>query len=278
MRIGLVGKGFVGEAFYEGMKEHYTIDVWDTDPTKRTVESLEQLVGWCNVIFVSVPTPMRPNGASDISIVESVVTDINRVARTQKIVVVRSTVPPGTCEKLNKSPHGLSVVFNPEFLTEANYIQDFKNQNRIILGGKPESIQVVEEIYQKAFPGVPVVRTDWKTAEMVKYLANTYLSAKVSFANEFKTICDALGVSYDEVVRIATLDERLGKSHWRVPGPDGHKGFGGTCFPKDVNALLAVAKKLKVPTPVLLAIWKRNITIDRPERDWEELKGRAVNN
>jgi UDPglucose 6-dehydrogenase len=235
MRIGLVGKGFIGEAFYEGMKDHYTIDVWDTDPNKCTVASLRDLVGWCDVIFVSVPTPMRKNGSCDTSIVERVVTDINRVATTQKIVVVRSTVPPGTCERLDKSPYGVSVVFNPEFLTEAKHIEDFKNQDRIVLGGRTDAVRIVETVYGKAFPGVPVVLTDWQTAEMVKYVANTFLSTKVAFANEIKSVCDELGIDYDRVIKIATLDKRLGTSHWKVPGPDGHRGFGGTCVKPDTT-------------------------------------------
>jgi len=275
MRIGLIGKGFVGEAFYEGMKDHFTIDVWDIDESKRNVETLAELVHRCSVIFVSVPTPMMQNGACDTSIVERVITQINQIATNQKIVVVRSTVPPGTCEALDRWPHGISVVFNPEFLTEANHINDFKNQDRIVLGGRPEITSVVEEVYEQAFPGVPVVRTDWKTAEMVKYIGNTFLATKVTFANEIKQICDAAGINYDRAVKIAMLDKRLGSSHWRVPGPDGHKGFGGTCFPKDINAIIAHAKHLGVPVPLLKAIWKKNLEL-RPERDWEDLKGRAV--
>jgi UDPglucose 6-dehydrogenase len=275
MKIGLVGKGFVGEAFYEGMKDYFTIDVWDTDESRRNVDSLAELVHRCSVIFVSVPTPMEKSGACDTSIVERVITDINKIATNQKIIVVRSTVSPGTCEALDKYPFGVSVVFNPEFLTEANHIADFKNQDRIVLGGRPEITATVEEVYEKAFPGVPVVRTDWKTAEMVKYVANTFLATKVTFANEMKEICDKAHIDYDRVVRIAMLDKRLGTSHWRVPGPDGHNGFGGTCFPKDMNALIAHAKKLGVPVPMLKAVWKKNLEL-RPERDWEELKGRAV--
>lgn len=275
MRIGLVGNGFIGEAFYAGMKDHFTIDVWDTDESRRTVDSLAELVHRCSVIFVSVPTPMEKSGACDTSIVERVVLDINKIATNQKIVVIRSTVPPGTCEALDKHPFGVSVVFNPEFLTESNHIADFKNQDRIVLGGRPEITSIVEDVYEQAFPGVPVVRTEWKTAEMVKYVANTFLATKVVFANEIKAICDKATINYDHVVRIAMLDKRLGTSHWKVPGPDGHVGFGGTCFPKDINALIAHAKKLKVPVPTLQAVWKKNLLL-RPERDWESLKGRAV--
>jgi len=275
MRIGLIGKGFVGEAFYEGMKDFFQIDVWDTDANKRTVNSLAELVHRCSVIFVSVPTPMTSSGACDTSIVEQVITDVNKIATNQKILVIRSTVPPGTCEALDRHPFGVSVVFNPEFLTEAKHIEDFRNQDRIVLGGRPEITSTVEEVYEVAFPGVPVVRTDWKTAEMVKYTANTFLATKVTFANEIKQICDKAGINYDNVAKIASLDKRLGTSHWKVPGPDGHLGFGGTCFPKDINALIAHAKKLGVPVPLLKAIWKKNLEL-RPERDWEQLKGRAV--
>lgn len=275
MKIGLIGKGFVGEAFYEGMKDHFDIAVWDIDEQKRNVDTLVELVHRCSVIFVSVPTPMERSGACDTSIVERVVTDINKIATNQKIVVIRSTVPPGTCEVLDRWPHGVSVVFNPEFLTEANHINDFKNQDRIVLGGRPEATSLVEEVYEQAFPGVPVVRTDWKTAEMVKYVGNTFLATKVTFANEMKEICDAANINYDHVVKIAMLDKRLGTSHWKVPGPDGHKGFGGTCFPKDINAIMVHAKKLGVSVPLLRSVWKKNLEL-RPERDWEDLKGRAV--
>lgn len=275
MRIGLIGNGFVGEAFYKGMIDFFEIDVWDTDINKRNVDSLAELVNRCSVIFVSVPTPMAKSGTCDVSIVKQVVTEVNKLAVNQKILVIRSTVPPGTCESIDRHPFGVSVVFNPEFLTEANHIVDFKNQDRIVLGGRPEITSMVKEVYETAFPNVVIACTDWKTAEMVKYVANTFLATKVTFANEIKSICDKADINYENVVRIASLDRRIGSSHWNVPGPDGRLGFGGTCFPKDMNALIAHAKKLGVPVPLLKSVWKKNLQI-RPERDWEQLKGRAV--
>ena len=113
------------------------------------------------------------------------------------------------------------------------------------------------------------------TAEMVKYFTNTFLATKVSFANEMNLICDKLGIDYDKVVEYSIYDERLGKSHWAVPGPDGHYGFGGSCFPKDINALIKVAEKMDIPPNILSAAWDTN-TLVRPEQDWKELKGRAV--
>jgi len=110
---------------------------------------------------------------------------------------------------------------------------------------------------------------------MVKYMTNTFLATKVSFANEMYMICDKLDIDYDKVVEYSTYDERLGKSHWAVPGPDGKFGFGGSCFPKDINALLEVANKFKIDVFTLDGAWETNLQV-RPEKDWEELKGRAV--
>ena len=110
---------------------------------------------------------------------------------------------------------------------------------------------------------------------MVKYFTNTFLATKVSFANEMYQICGRLGIDYDTVVEYSTYDERLGKSHWAVPGPDGHYGFGGSCFPKDINALIHLGLELDMTPEVLMAAWETNLEV-RPEEDWKELKGRAV--
>jgi UDPglucose 6-dehydrogenase len=125
------------------------------------------------------------------------------------------------------------------------------------------------------FPNVSIIKTGSKTAEMVKYMTNTFLATKVSFANEMKMVCDKLDIDYDKVVEYSTYDERLGKSHWAVPGPDGKMGFGGSCFPKDINALLDVCRQLGVTATTLFGAWQTNEKV-RPEKDWELLKGRAV--
>ena len=130
-------------------------------------------------------------------------------------------------------------------------------------------------MYSLVFPDATIVKTGSKTAEMVKYMTNSFLATKVSFANEMKMICDKLDIDYDKVVEYSTYDERLGKSHWAVPGPDGHYGFGGSCFPKDINALIHLAGQLDLCPDVLLGVWEKNLEV-RPEEDWEELKGRAV--
>ena len=110
---------------------------------------------------------------------------------------------------------------------------------------------------------------------MVKYTTNCFLAAKVSIANEIEQVCSKLEVDYDKVVEYATKDKRLGASHWSVPGPDGNKGFGGSCFPKDINGFLNLAKSLDVVCHTLAGAWQTNLTV-RPDKDWEKLKGRAV--
>ena len=164
---------------------------------------------------------------------------------------------------------------NPEFLREGQAIEDFMKPDRIVLGGIDERThQKMTELYL-SFSGVDILKTNNKTAEMVKYFSNTFLAAKVSFANEMKMICDELNIDYDKVVEYSTYDERLGKSHWAVPGPDGKLGFGGSCFPKDINALITLSKDMRLYLHTLQSVWKTNLKV-RPEKDWEELKGRAV--
>ena len=277
MNIGIVGQGYVGTAVKEVFSKHYETNTFDLNG-KCNCTDIEDLVDKSDIIFVCVPTPMKKDGSCDTSIVESVIKDINETVncnQDRKIVAIKSTIPPGTTERLNKECKNISVIFNPEFLTEANFIDDFKNQNRIIIGGERPSTTKLRQVYSLVFPNAKIVKTGSKTAEMVKYMTNTFLATKVSFANEMKMICDGLDIDYDKVVEYSTYDERLGKSHWAVPGPDGKLGFGGSCFPKDINALLDLANKFEIDVFTLDGAWETNLQV-RPEQDWKKLRGRAV--
>ena len=282
MKIGVVGQGYVGTAVKSVFEKHYKTNTYDLNGN-CSCKSLDELVMKSDVIFVCVPTPMNRDGSCNTDIVKSVVREIDEINKGAllydeddgKIVAIKSTVPPGTTNDLNKECYNISVIFNPEFLTEANFIEDFKNQNRIIIGGVRPATTKLRQVYSLVFPNTTIVKTGSKTAEMVKYMTNTFLATKVSFANEMKMICDGLDIDYDKVVEYSTYDERLGKSHWAVPGPDGHYGFGGSCFPKDINALIKVAEKMNIPANVLASAWDTNLNV-RPEKDWKKLKGRAV--
>ena len=274
-KIGIIGQGYVGTAVREIMSNYYEIQTFDIDEKKSDTGSISELVTNNDIIFVCVPTPMKKDGSCDTSIVEDVVEKINFVGKDDTLVVIKSTIPPGTTKKLNKKYNYLSVVFNPEFLTEANFIEDFKNQDRIIIGGPRPATSIMKMIYSKAFPNAHIIKTGSITAEMVKYTTNTFLATKVSFANEIKMVCDKLNIDYDKVVEYAVHDERLGKSHWAVPGPDGKLGFGGSCFPKDLNALIKLSEDFGMYLTTLNGVWHTNLRV-RPEEDWKKLKGRAV--
>ena len=273
--IGIIGQGFVGNAIYQKFRNYFDVKTFDLDESKRTTDTLEEVVEASDVVFVCVPTPMkRVDGSCDISIVESVVSKINNVGK-DVIVVIKSTIPPTTTEMFNNTFKSITIVFNPEFLTEANAVKDFENQSKIILGGPRKGTTLLKQIYRLVFPSTPIIKTGSTHAEMVKYLTNTFLATKVSFANEIYQVCDKLGLDYDKVVEYATYDERLGKSHWSVPGPDGDLGFGGHCFPKDLSAMLKLTQMLNTTNNVLSATEKTNQEV-RTDKDWEGMEGRAV--
>ena len=169
----------------------------------------------------------------------------------------------------------VTVIFSPEFLTEANSIEDYKNQTRIILGGPRPATTIVKTMFRKPFPHIPIVKTGFRTAEMVKYFLNNFLTTKVLFANEMYEICKNLNIDYDKVTEYSLYDQRLGRSHLAVPGPDGDYGVGGHCFPKDLSAMIFLANSLQVDTTILNAVKNKNNKI-RTNRDWESMKGRAI--
>ena len=275
--IGIIGQGFVGNAIYQKFKNYFDVLTYDLD-SKLCNSTLENLCEKCETIFVCLPTPMNENGSCCTDIVEDCLKDIEILTsfeQKQKTIVLKSTVSPGTTEKWNIEFSFLQIIFNPEFLTEANAVSDFENQNRIILGGPRPQTTKLKQIYSKVFPKAHIIKTNSTHAEMVKYLTNSFLATKVSFANEIYQICEKLKVDYDKVVEYATLDDRLGKTHWQVPGPDGDYGFGGHCLPKDLSALIHIAMKLDVDINVLNAVEEANDVV-RKNRDWENMKGRAV--
>ena len=273
MKIGIVGQGFVGSAVFEGFKKHFNVETFDLNK-KSTCSNLQELIHKSDYIFICLPTPMELTGKCHTGILESVIKEINTVSKN-KILIVKSTIPPGTTEKWNKKYKNVKIFFNPEFLTEANALDDYKNQNRIILGGPRRANSKVKLLFAKAFPKVPIIHTSSTYAEMVKYITNCFLSTKVSFANEIYQICEKLDVDYDKVIEYAKHDERLGYSHWNVPGPDGDFGFGGHCFPKDMEAMKYKASEVGVECKIINAAIETNNKY-RKNRDWEKQKGRAV--
>ena len=274
--IGIIGQGFVGNAIYQKFKNYFDVHTYDLDESKSN-DTKENVIHQ-QYLFLCLPTPMNTDGSCNVDILERQLENIDLIADNHEVVktvVIKSTISPGTTEKWNKKYEALNIVFNPEFLTEANAVEDFNNQNRIILGGPRPATTELRRLYSKVFPKAHIIKTDSTHAEMVKYLTNSFLATKVSFANEIYQVCEKLNIDYDKVVEYATLDDRLGKSHWNVPGPDGDFGFGGHCLPKDLSALIYLAMNLDTETNVLNAVEETNDVV-RKNRDWENMKGRAV--
>jgi len=274
--IGIVGQGFVGSAIKAGLEDFYPIKTYDIDSEKCN-STLEGLVKESTIIFQCLPTPMKQSGECDLSIVFESANNINNLCSgsEDKILIIKSTVPPGTTRIINEKCKNIDVIFSPEFLTEANSFGDFKNQSRIILGGFRPATTVVKMMFRKAFPQIPIVKTSAEIAETVKYFTNCFLASKVIFANEMYQICKSLSIDYDKVTEYALHDNRIGKSHLQVPGPDGDFGFGGHCFPKDLKSIIYEALKNGVEPTFLKEVNSKNNEL-RSDRDWERMKGRAV--
>jgi UDPglucose 6-dehydrogenase len=248
--------------------------------------TLTDVVSKAELIFVCVPTPMRKDGSVHTGIVESVIKDIVdeavRLGRATDtfVVVVKSTVYPGFTNDMKKK-YPVRLVFSPEFLTEKNSVGDFENTNRILLGGDQEDGRVAfkffeARLYDKIMLNqvlVAVCRP--QEAEMTKLFTNGILMTKVLFCNEIYQLCQAMKINYEEVRALATLDRRIGLSHTYVPGHDGQLGAGGHCFPKDINNVRDLCRKYDVAEKLFTAVIDRNNEI-RTEKDWEEMKGRAV--
>jgi len=280
MSFAIIGNGFVGQATKILKTSNTKMLVYDIDPKKcepqnTTIQDLEQ----CDIIFVSVPTPMGKDGRNHLGIVQSVVQELKEKINTKKShIVIRSTVLPGTSNNLD-------CYFMPEFLTEKNWANDFKNCENWIFGLKNDDnedfINKITNIINQAYEHGCITHNKISfvknsEAELIKYFRNTYLALKVSFCNEIFDYCVEKNIDYNTVANLATADKRIGQSHSQVPGHDGRRGFGGTCFPKDTNALLREFEDNKVPSFILRAAVERNEKLDRPERDWSTDVGRAV--
>ena len=278
-KIGIIGRGFVGSAVEFGFSAQKGCDaivkVFDKDP-KISLHSLSETINESDFIFVSVPTPSNSDGSINIDILHSVLSDINQINNSDNIILIRSTITPGTTRKFEKEFPKLKFVFNPEFLTERSAKYDFINQSRFILGGDKVYTSKVASLFRWRFGhSTPVIETNFETAELIKYMNNCFFATKVSFLNEMKLISDQIGSDWDVAVEGFQRDGRIGHSHLSVPGPDGKLGFGGSCFPKDIQAIIDFAQKLDINLNTLQGAWETNLSV-RPEKDWEELKGRSV--
>ncbi len=234
------------------------------------------------IIFIAVGTPMREDGHADLSAVRAVAREIGRALNGPKIVVSKSTVPVETGELISSiikehsiAKHAVMVVSNPEFLREGSAVADFMQPDRIVIGtGDPEAELVMRDLY--AALDAPVVVTDVRTSEMIKYAANAFLATKISFINEIANICELVGVDVKAVGRGIGFDHRIG-TQFLNPGI----GYGGSCFPKDVRALEQIAAERNYDAPLLRAVEtvnRRQVprTLEKMRAALGTLEGRTI--
>jgi UDPglucose 6-dehydrogenase len=200
-----------------------------------------EAVDGAEFVFIAVPTPPRPDGAADVTLVEQVVHEIGPHLVEGVLIVLKSTVPVGSAARLQQELGAMGaeavVLSNPEFLREGSAVSDFFHPDRIVIGTKDQrAVERMVELYRGL--DAPIVVTDAVSAEMIKYGANAYLATRVTFANAMANLCEAVGADVRDVLLGMGYDRRIG-FHFLNPGP----GYGGSCFPKDIQALVAIAEE-----------------------------------
>ena len=251
----------------------------------RFTTALKDAVASSLVVFVTVGTPPNEDGSSDLRHVESVAKEIAQHMSGYKVIVLKSTVPIGTCSRVKEiiranqeKPVHFDVVSNPEFQREGSAIEDFMRPDRVTIGAESEqAVAIMQDIYSALYINeTPFVITNLETAEMIKYASNAFLAAKITFINEIANLCEKVGADVHHVARAMGLDGRIGRKFLH-PGP----GFGGSCFPKDTRALVAMAdekgERLEIVRAVLAANERQKIRmVEKICETVGEVKGKAI--
>jgi nucleotide sugar dehydrogenase len=252
-KIGIIGHGYVGEAVAQAVVPPLESAI--IDPTKGFTTTYNEIKKDCTAVFICVPSPQGADGSCDTSILEDVLGNLQDYNGT---IISKVTAPPKFYEEQSKRFPNL--VYIPEFLRANSHITDFANSKWLIVGGTVGAYQ------RDAIRICKMLQTDLMHIELcgigeaafVKYSINSFLALKVVFMNELFQLTEAHDYNWVKLRHLITMDERVGNSHMQIPGPDGHYGFGGGCFPKDTNALLKYAESLGVNLNTLDSAVKKN--------------------
>jgi nucleotide sugar dehydrogenase len=242
MKVGIVGFGFVGKALRCGLKEN--VKCIEIDPKLNT--NINDLKNYKpDIVFMCLPTPMNDDGTQDINLVRNTIKEINKFDQNL-LIVIKSTILPKYVEEVSKIRKNL--VINPEFLREKFANEDFLKSDIIIFGGENKCCMKLSNFYKNHTNCVckDYVITDAISASLIKYTINSFLALKVIFFNEIKSVFENLSIenNWSNFISALSKDNRIGDSHMSVPGPDGRYGFGGPCFPKDVNAFIKYSQEI----------------------------------
>lgn len=256
MKVGIIGMGYVGQAVRASwLGSTHQVVFYDPVVAGSVTDVQTVIDERPGVIFVCVPTPSTAAGACDSSIVKSTLDQI--LGNYAGIIIVKSTVEPDFWKDYTQYSNLFHV---PEFLVASNAISDYLNPKFIFIGGhRDQSYQVLRILQLSAVRlSVPTYSTDLITASLIKYFMNTFLATKVTVLNQFNQLSNAIGADWHDFTEMLEMDERMGTSHNQVPGPDGHYGYGGACFPKDVRAIITSIQKNNVSAGIIEAVDQAN--------------------
>ena len=258
--VGIIGNGFVGNAIYENLKNRVNTKSFDISPDK-CIDTFGEVIS-SDIIFVCLPTPMTVEGRCNTSYVFDFFDNVPK--GTNGLFVIKSTIPIGTTEKIIQKRSDLRIVHNPEFLTADNAKSDFLYCERNVIGGQKDYCEELESFLYDTFnewKNIPCFLVSSNESETIKYYANCYLAVKIAYFNNLYQTCQKFNSDYDTVRDAICEDHRIGAHHTKVPGPDGKFGFGGYCFPKDINALIYNLMEHDLDTQILKASWEYNRTL-----------------
>lgn len=243
--------------FEHGLQEY--LDKYSDTNRLKFVDCYDEKISDSECVFITVGTPPKKDGEADLSGIFSSIKQLCQYTNQDCYFIIKSTVPPGTCESIQKfiydQGYKNEIISNPEFLREGSAVEDFIKPDRIIVGKQSQkAIEVMRNIYKPLLEqGIKIVETDLSTAELIKYTSNSFLATKIAFINEISDLCEAVGADIVKLTQGVGLDGRIGNKFFN-PGP----GFGGSCFPKDILALQKLAKKADSDFLVLDAVIKSN--------------------
>lgn len=267
-KLGIIGHGFVGKAIDYAFSTDY-VDKFVVDP-KYSGNTLQDLIDWQpNCVFICAPTPSKDDGSIDTSIVDEAVMKL--INSSEAFIVIKSTITPDAAERLTR--YDSRIVYNPEFLNEANAKMDIINAPYMVMGVTAEEAgQHLEGLYNHfsiCNPAQAIMLSPVEAA-FFKYAVNTFLATKVTFMNQLKQVMDEYGGSYNQLHRALMADQRIGYSHMKIPGPDGKKGFGGACFPKDLSAFIDFVERETEVDPTVFKQVRDTNNVIRSQYDLDE--------
>lgn len=256
MKVGILGHGYVGQAVAHS---HASDELVVRDPRLGQDSATMKDIANCDVIYVCLPSPSASDHSCDTTILEKTLGELAyHPESSQRLIICKTTAPPPTYRTLQKSYPNLVHV--PEFLTAANHIESYQRAEFFVIGGNDPWRQRAQAVLAQKFNLAPErwLMTDVATASLYKYMINCYLATKLTFMNEFWELAQEMSVDFQELTDLTRWETRIGASHMQVPGPDGERGWGGDCFPKDMLAIIKLAKSHDVEFGLLCCVNRIN--------------------